>query len=129
MTRPFALSLVLASLLGLSACVGGETHESLAKESIAVMTDIGKTLAKVTDKASAEKQSGELKKLADKMDSLQKRMEELGPPSEEAGQALEKKLEEDMGAAMATMTSEMMRLAGNAEVQAVLEPIFEKIGQ
>lgn len=129
MPRPFASLVLVLSLLGLSACTGGDSHEALAKEQIALMTDLGETLAKVTDKASAEKHSGELNKLAEKMAGLEKRMNELGAPSEEAGQALEKKLAEEMGKAMATMTSEMTRLAGNAEVQAVLAPIFEKIGE
>ena len=57
MRRHLVNGLLLPSLvtlgLGLAACGGGSSAESLANEHVSVMTDFTATLAKITDKASA----------------------------------------------------------------------------
>lgn len=128
MSRSSILALAFAIVLGLTSC-GGETHEALASESIGLMEDFTGSLAKIDDKASAEKQAGELERLVTKMKDVQARMEKLGAPSEEKGAELSKKLEEGMGAAMQKMSRELMRIGSNPEIMSVVGPLLEKLDQ
>jgi hypothetical protein len=128
MARTLSLAFAFVSLLALSACGGGDPHEKLMKETAGVMTEFGATLAKVTDKASAQKQVPQLEKLSQKMNDIQTRMEKLGDPSEEVAASLEKKMETEMSTAMATMMKETTRLSANPEVMAILEPALSKMG-
>lgn len=128
MSRPSTLSLILVALLGFASC-GGNDHEALAKESITLMQDLGDTLAKVTDKSSAEKQVDRLETIVSKMKSVHSRMERMDAPSEEDEAAMSKALEADMGSAMQKMTQEMARIAQNPEIMQVVGPVLEKLDQ
>lgn len=127
MPRSPALSLTLATVLGLAACGGGNTHEALAKESVAVMEDFGDSLAKITDKASAEKHVSELERLVSRMNDIQARMEKLGEPSEATSTEMEKMMKDSMGPAMQKMTQHMMRIGNDPEIMSVVGPVIEKI--
>lgn len=128
MSRSSILALTLATVLGLTSC-GGETHEALAGESISLMEDFSGSLAKIDDKASAEKQAGELERLVSKMQDVRARMEKLGAPSEQDEAELSKKLEEGMGTAMQKMSKELMRISSDPEIMSVVGPLLEKLGQ
>lgn len=128
MSRSSILALTFAIVLGFTSC-GGETHEALANESIDLMEDFTDSLAKIDDKASAQKQAGELERLVAKMKDVQARMEKLGDPSEEQGAELAQKLEQGMGAAMQKMTKELMRIGSNPEIMSVVGPLLEKLDQ
>lgn len=128
MTRLLSLALALATALVLAACGGGNSHDAVAKESVDTLTEVGDTLEKVTDKASAEKQVGKLEKLMTKMGDLEKRKNEVGEPSAEDLEAMKKKYEAKMTAAMEKVMKEMMRLSSNAEVMAIIGPPMEKMG-
>ena len=125
MPRPTILTLILALVLGLASC--GDKHEALAKESIGLMQEFGDTLAKVTDKASAESHSAELEGLVTDMKDIQVRMEKMEEPSEEKEAELRKKLDAEMAPAVQKMTQEMMRVSQNPEIMLVLGPIFQKM--
>jgi hypothetical protein len=128
MSRSLTLSFALVTLLGLTAC-GGDSHEALADESVSLMQDLGNTLAKITDKASAEAHVGELKTIVSKMSEVQARLEAMGEPSGEAEAELAEKYESRMGAAMQAMGQQMMRISANPEIMQVVDPVLQKIGQ
>lgn len=128
MSRPACLSLLLALVLLCPAC-GGSEHEALAKESVSLMQDFGDTLAKVTDKSSAEKQKSKLESIVADLHDVKVRMEAKGEPSAEKQAEMEEKMKAEMGPAMQTMMREMMRIGQNEEVMAVLGPVFDKLDQ
>jgi hypothetical protein len=127
MPRPSILTLILAGLLGLAGC-GGDSHEALATETVDVMQEFGDTLAKITDRASAEEHKAELEEHVADMNDLKARMDKMGDPSPEKGAELEKKFEKEMGPAMQKMMSEMMRIAQLPDdAMLVVQPIVDKM--
>ncbi len=128
MPRLTCLSLLVALVLLCPAC-GGSEHEALARESVSLMKDFGDTLAKVTDKSSAEKQKGKLESIVADMHDVKVRMESKGEPSAEEESALEEKMKAEMAPVMQTMMQEMMRIGQNEEVMAVLGPVFDKLDE
>jgi len=128
MPRLLVLMASLVFALGLPGC-GKPTHEDLARESIGTMNEIADVLAKITDKASAQKHVGELEKLSAKMKEQKAQMDKMGEPSEKDAEAMLKKLEGDLNAATQKMTREMSRIAQDPAIMEVLGPVFEKMGQ
>lgn len=126
MSRSSLLSLTLVAVLGLTAC-GGDSHEALAKESVSIMQDFGDTLAKITDKASAEKHVGELEELVVDMQAVKARMEKQGDPSAEEEAELPAELEQEMGSAIQKMSQEMMRIGSNPEIMQIVQPVLEQL--
>jgi ketopantoate reductase len=129
MPRLLAVLLSLVAALGLTACGGDPTHEDVARDAIGTMNEFAGVLAKCTDKASAEKHKGELEAIATKMKEQKAKMEKMGAPSKEDEEAMKKKLDADMQAAMQKMMQEAMRISQNQEVMAVVGPVLEKMGQ
>lgn len=129
MRRQLTSRLLLPSLLvlGLAACGGGDTAESLANDSIDAMSDLTATLAKVTDKASAEKHKGDVEAAVERMNALKAKAEALPKDQQEPTKEQMAKLEPKMTALMQSMMTEMARLASNPEAQAVLMPVIEKM--
>lgn len=76
-----ALTLLIVVSLGLAAFfyfTGGEdTHASLTRASVSLMTDINKALAGIEDEKSAESARPELERLNAASSALAKRMKEL----------------------------------------------------
>jgi len=128
MPRLLVLMASLVFALSLPGC-GKPTHEDLARESIGTMNEIADVLAKITDKASAQKHVGELEKLSAKMKEQKAQMDKMGEPSEKDAEAMLKKLEGDLNAATQKMTREMSRIAQDPAIMEVLGPVFEKMGQ
>ena len=126
MARPPILSLILAAVLGLAAC-GGDSHEAVAKESIEKMQEFGDTLAKITDKPSAEAHKAELETLVADMKDIQARMEKMEDPSPEKEAELQAQFEKQMQPAVEKMSREMMRLAQLPDVMPVIQPVLEKM--
>lgn len=114
-------------VLGLTACAGKDTAESLANESIDAMTELTATLAKVTDKASAEKYKGDLEASVEKLNELDSKAKALPKDQQEPTAEQMAKLEPKMDTLMQSMMTEMARLAPNEEVMSVLMPVIEKM--
>jgi len=128
MPRLLAVLFSLVSLLSLPAC-GDPTHEDVARDAISLMNEFSGVLAKITDKASAQKHVKELEELSTKIKAQRERMEKMPAPSEKDEEAMAKKLEGDMNAAMQKMMTEATRIAQDPEIMAVVGPVLEKMGQ
>ena len=129
MPRLLAVLLSLVAALSLSACGGDPTHEDVARDAIGTMNEFSAVLAKITDKASAEKHVKELEALSAKMKATKAQMEKMGEPSKEAEEAMKKKYDADMQAAMQKMMQESIRISQNPEIMAVVQPVLEKMGE
>lgn len=120
-------SVALVSILALAGCGGGNSPEQLAKRQISAMNELNGVLAKITDKASAEKQKGAVEAVVAKMNEVRKDQEALPADQQKASEALADKLGPEMQAAMSKMMTEMMRISSDTEIQAVLSSALEKL--
>ena len=120
MRRLFAFSALLA-LLFFAGC--GDSHEAVAEESVSVMKEMVATLEGITDAASARAAKSKLQSLAEKMKALEKRMAELGTPTEDQINAMEGSIGQEMEAVQTKLTEQMMRLAFDMEIQKELSDL------
>ena len=127
MNRALPVSLALAGVLLLGSCGSDQSPAALAEANITAMEDLGATLAKITDKASAEKNTAALERLATRIKDLKERMEKAGAPSDADSEKLMKQHGPALGTAMNKLTQEMMRIGMDPELQAIVGPALEKI--
>lgn len=127
MTRFLKLLVIGVAFLGVSACGGGDSHEDLAKESISTLMEFGNTLAKVTDKASAEQHVAELDRLGARIKDLQARMRKLGTQLDSEAAEAVMNLQPEMEEAMAKVNRELGRIAMNPELKSVIGPVLERM--
>ena len=85
-----ALCLVIAVLL-ITGC--GDSHKSVANDFIAQMEKATEALETVEDAKSAEKASDKLTAIADRIDEINNRADELGTPSRTDKRAIQDELE------------------------------------
>ena len=127
---PRLLTVLLALVaFSLPACSKKETHEDVARDAIGTMKEMGDVLAKITDKASAQKHVKELETLSAKVKEQKAKMETMGAPSKADEEAMQKKLEGEMQAAMQKMMNESMRIAQDPEIMAVVGPVLQTMGE
>lgn len=100
-----------AGLLLLSGCGGGEaTHESIVKDSIALLADQADIVATITDEASAEAARPELEALAERMKKLSQQATQLGEPPARIKLELEEAFRERVREPLARLQAELGRL-------------------
>jgi archaellum component FlaC len=124
------LLIVLSSVLcalSLHSCGGSETHDEVAEEFVETMNEFADTLAKITDKESAQKHVGELETLSAKVKDLQTRMEKIGEPAEADAEAMMRKHEAAVNAAMQKMMQESTRVAMDPQIMEVIGPTLQKM--
>lgn len=114
MQRWALLAISAAILLTLSGC--GDSHDAVAREGVATLKELSKTLEGVKDEASAKAASPRLNELADRMERLKERSDKLGKPSKETEEALKQKYQSEMQAVLPSLMGSMMRLAFNPNV-------------
>lgn len=118
-------SLVIMVALLASGCSGGDTAESVAKDMVANMKEMGSILTSVTDEASA-------KAALPKIDAVRAKMRDCATRAKAAPKidgATEAKINEMMQAgmteAMGSIVAAQQRLAGQPELMAILQPALE----
>ena len=112
----------LAMFLCTSGC-GGDSHESLAGESMATMKELVATFDGIKDKESAKSAKPRLKSLVEKMNSINDRQAKLDAPSEAQVKAIDDKHGKEMEDLQMKMTGHMMRIAFDPKIQAELSDI------
>jgi hypothetical protein len=122
-------TLTLVSILALAGCNGEKSPEQLLKQQVSHMEELSAALAKATDKASAEKQKPAVEAAIAKMKASQKEMEALPADKQKEGEALADKLGSELQAAMSKMAAEGTRISQNAELDGVLGPVLDKLGE
>lgn len=129
MPKPTLARLTLLLPLALAGCGGGSSPDALAKQQVTLMESFADTLAKVTDKASAEKHKGALESVIKDIQALQAKVAALPKDKQEPSAEQKKALEPKMEAAMNKFAQEVGRIMMNLEVAEVLGPIMEKVPQ
>jgi septal ring factor EnvC (AmiA/AmiB activator) len=122
-----ARALPLAVVLVLAACGRASSPEQLVDDRLTAMQEFGTTLAKVTDKTTAERQRCKVTKLVKKMSKLREEFTRLSDEDKQTCAALSQDIAAELQAAQETMRSEMLRIDPNEEVQRVLGPWLAKL--
>jgi hypothetical protein len=110
----------------------GTSHESLAKDAIAAMEDLGDILADVKDVSSANAAVPRIEKLGDRVASLYEKQQELNksePITKEEEKALEEKYKDRLEKAQDRIQEEMKRLSSQRDVLLVLQDPMMNIGR
>ena len=113
MKRITALFVLLVATF-LAGC-GGDSHASLMDEGVALTKELVSILDGVKDTASADAAASKVEALAAKGESLKKRMDAMGEPTEAQMKELGKKLGESM-AQMMEMQTKIAKAGANPEV-------------
>jgi hypothetical protein len=126
MKRLISLPIVSMLLFVATGC-GGDTHESLAAETMPVMRDMVATLGTVKDEASAKSAKPKLEAIAKKMKSINERRTKLPAATEADMKAMLDKYGTEMEELQQKMIPAMMAIQFDPKIQAVLADIDMKM--
>lgn len=122
----FAIIVLAASMLA-GCSGGGDTAESVSKEIVANMKEMGAILTGITDEASA-------KAAVPKIDAVRAKMRDAGQRAKKVPKidaATEQKIANDtqqgMGEAMAAISAAQQRLITKPELMAIIEPALQNM--
>src|SRR5438552_13091566 len=102
--------LPLGALVLLVCCAGcGDSHESLAKDSVSNMKEMVAILDGVKDQASAHDAKPKLKSLMEKQKDIDARQNKLGAPSEDEMKTIDSKYSKEMEELQQKFNGQMMR--------------------
>lgn len=121
MKRLVALSVMMALMVG-PGC-GGDTHESLAAESMPLMKEMVDTLQTVKDEASAKTAKPKLQSIVTKMKSINERQAKLPAMTEAQMKSMIDKYGKEMEEMQKKMVGAMMAIQFDPKIQAVLGDI------
>jgi hypothetical protein len=113
--------------LALCAGCGGDSREDLAGESVDILKELVTTLDGVKDEASANSAKPKLEKLVKEMNDLNERQEKLGMPTEEEFKEIEQKYGKQMEELQQKFAGNVLRIAFDPKIQAVLNDIDLKM--
>lgn len=102
----------------------GDSHASLADESVGLTTEMVEILEGIDDRDDVERARSRLEALAREAHSLRERGEALDPLPPEEQRALAAKLEKRMASLQPRMTKAVQRLAERPEVLAELGEVM-----
>src|SRR5262245_48741767 len=117
---------VMVMLLMVPGC-GGDTHESLADESMPVMKDMVATLETVKDEAPAKPAKPKLQSNEAKRKDLKARRNKLPAPTEAQTKAMMDKHGKDMEQIMMKLTGIQLQLMADPKIGQVLGDIDMKM--
>jgi len=100
----FALTLAIGAS-AMTACGGGDTHQSLAHESVALAGQLVEIIEGITDEESANAAKEKFRALGQQAASWRNRMQALGTPDD----ALRKKIEQDLEPELAPLSQRLMK--------------------
>ena len=120
------ISLLAILMLGVCPGCGGDSHASLAGESLTMMKDLIATLETVKDEASAKAAKPKLVSLTQKMQSINERQAKLPALSEADVKAMESKYGKEMEELQPKMVAAMMRIQFDPAIQKELSDIDMK---
>jgi hypothetical protein len=118
---------ILAGVL-LVLCSGcGDSHESLAGQSVSTMKEMESVLATVKDEASAKAAKPKLKAVVDRMNDINARQAKLAAPTEAEIKAIEAKYGKEMEQLQEKIGGHMLRIAFDPKIQVELGDIDAKM--
>ncbi len=113
----------------LLACGGGNTHEALAKQSLATMDKLATTLEGVKDKASWDAAKPALEKVLDTLGGIATKVKALPKPDAAMSKKLQESLGKQMGDIQKRMMGATMKLATIKEIGPDVATFMKKMGQ
>ncbi len=123
-----ALWLVLGLQVGQIQAQDKPDHETLVKETLKALNEIGDTLATIKDKATADAAIPKLETAAKTMEDLQKKFKDAGEPTKEVKDRLEKAYKADLEKAVKKLIDESIRLASVDGAKPALE-VLQKLNK
>lgn len=108
MLRAVVMMLAGISVLALTGC--GDSHDSVARAFIGELERTAEVLAKVEDEKTAEAASKQLTAIADKLDKINERADQLGTPTRSDKRAMQDKYEGKLKDAEDDIRDEMTRI-------------------
>ncbi len=117
--------ITLAAVLLFVTCsgCGGDTHESLAADTMSTMKEITTILHGVTDEASAKNAKSQIKSLMDKLKDINEKESKLKAPTEAELKELDTKYGKEMEDVARKFQAEIMRVAFMPKVGEVFQDI------
>ena len=120
-----AFGIIVLVAFILTGCGGAETADSIAKDMVANMKEMGAILASVTDEASAKAAVPKIEAVRAKMRDCAKRAK-AAPKIDAATEAkLNETMQAGMTEAMTSLGAAQQRLAGQPELMAILAPAMQ----
>jgi hypothetical protein len=123
------IGLVTTALLLLAGGCGGDSHQSLADESMATMKEMVATLDNIKDEASAKSNKSRLKAILQKMNGINDRQAKLPAPTEADLKAMEARHGKEMEELQTKMAGHMMRIAFDPKISAELKDLDEEFAK
>lgn len=127
MQRVFPALLALCLLL--PACGKSSPHEALADEATASLENLVTVLEGATDEASAKASLPKLEQAITRMKEVETRMKAMEKPTAEQEAAMEARHKGKVDGLTGRMTTQMMRIATDPKLSAVLAPALDKFGK
>ena len=116
----------MIALMFVPGC-GGDTHESLAGETLDTMKKVVAALEGIKDEASANSAKSTLTELSAKMKDIETRMSKLPAPTEADAKAMDSKYGKQMEEVAMKLQQNMMRIMIDPKMSAVLQGIDMKM--
>jgi cytochrome c556 len=127
MPRPVLPSLFCAlALVFLNGC-GKPSHESVMKDMISKMNELGTVLKGVTDEASAKAAGAKIKTISEDMKKIKAEADALPTPTAEEDKKLKEAHEKELTDAMGTMSTEMMRIMMDPKLSAPMTDAMKEL--
>jgi hypothetical protein len=114
-------AMAVGFVLVLNGCGGAPTHDSVARDSINAMKDFTTALGEIKDEASAKTTAPKLKKIAERMKTIEAQQKALPKMSEAEEKALKAKYEKEATELFGKLFAEGMRVAMIPGANAVME--------
>ena len=120
------VSLLAILTLGVCPGCGGDSHESLAADSMTTMKELVATLESIKDEASAKAAKSKLVSLTQQMNKINERQAKLPAPGEAELKAMTSKYGKEMEELQPKMVAAMMRIQFDPAIQKELSDIDMK---
>ena len=118
-------SLLLLTLVSLTFVACGDSHESLMNDSFDQMEKLASILEKVDANSNPDDVKAQLQSVADEMEDIKKRMKEIGEPSKDLQEKLEKSMKERGEKIMSRMMAASVKAASIPGIQEIMSKVMK----
>ena len=126
--RKTTFAIVVLAAFVLTSC-GGDTAESVSKDMVANMKEMGTILSGITDEASAKAAVPKIEALRVKMRECGQRAKNVLKPDAATEQKIEEAMRSGMQEAMMSIGVAQERLMSRPELMAIIEPAMQNMDQ
>ncbi|MGI9013444.1 MAG: hypothetical protein ACR2GY_04250 [Phycisphaerales bacterium] len=123
----FTIVVLLMTTILASCGGGGDTAESISREMVANIKEMGSILTGITDEASAKAAVPKIEAVRAKMRDAGERAKNVPMPDEATEKRIEAAMAKDMSEAMETIFNAQQRLMQQPELLAIIEPAMQNM--